>query len=369
MTTLKCLCVVKKLSFFLVVFVLSSSVFSTNIYAQTVSPTKTERVSPSSAPVIPISLTVSPVSINLVANPGESVTSQIKVKNNNTAVEYLHLSVLKFTSSTSGAPVIADLGPGDEFGQWVSFSEPDITLEANQEKTVKFKIDVPKEAALGYYYAIKIQRIRNVEAGERQTSVEGAPAIPVLLEVRSPNAKRELSITNFTTDSPFYEYLPVQFKVTVKNGGNIHSIPVGDIFIDSSLFGIGQGQKGVAALSFNEGRGNILPRTNRDYFVSWNDAFIVRVPKGTTGKEANEYTLKWDLEKGNKIRIGKYTAHLLMVYDNGQRDIPIEATVSFWVLPWKYMLGALVILLLAFIGLKDTFTKFVKRIMKMFGGR
>jgi hypothetical protein len=72
---------------------------------------------------------------------------------------------------------------------------------------------------------------------------------------------------------------------------------------------------------------------------------MIRVPKATTGKGSNEYTLKWDLQKGNKLRMGRYTAHLLMVYDNGQRDIPLEATVSFWVLPWKLLLMVLGIII------------------------
>lgn len=332
-------------------FILSLSFFLPTIspaFAQ--SPTikveiKPTPIIPPGPPELPINLTVSPVSINLAANPGETVSSQIKVRNNNSAKEYLRLSVLKFTSSRSGSPVIADITATDEFGRWVSFDEPEFTLDANEQKTLRFKIEIPKDAALGYYYAVKIERIQDVTPGSKQTAVQGAPAIPVLLEVRSPNAKRELAITDFTTDSPFYEYLPVQFKVVVKNSGNIHSIPVGDIFIDSSLFGVGAGQKNVASLSFNEGRGNILPQTDRDYFTNWDDALMIRVPKATTGKGSNEYTLKWDLQKGNKLRMGRYTAHLLMVYDNGQRDIPLEATVSFWVLPWKLLLTILGIII------------------------
>jgi hypothetical protein len=305
--------------------------------------------------------------MNVVANPGEEVSSQIKVRNNDSERAYLRMSVLKFTSSQGGAPVIAELGPTDEFGRWVSFDEPEFTLDAGQERTVRFKIEVPTDAALGYYYAFKIEQVQGVGGQSKQVSIQGAPAIPVLLEVRSPHAKRELEITDFTTDSPFYEYLPVEFKVTVKNNGNIHSIPVGDIFIDSSLFGIGEGQKNVGSLVFNAGRGNVLPQTKRDYINVWDDGLMVKEPKATGGKGSSEYTLKWDLQKGNKLRLGKYTAHLLMVYDNGQRDIPLEATVSFWVLPWKYMLGAAAILILAALGLKDTFSKIIHKIKSLFG--
>jgi hypothetical protein len=39
--------------------------------------------------------------------------------------------------------------------------------------------------------------------------------------------------------------------------------------------------------------------------------------------------------------MGKYTAHMLLVYDNGERDIPIEAAVSFWIVPWRLIGGIL----------------------------
>ncbi len=26
-----------------------------------------------------------------------------------------------------------------------------------------------------------------------------------------------------------------------------------------------------------------------------------------------------------------------MVYDNGERDVPVESTVSFWVIPWRFL--------------------------------
>jgi hypothetical protein len=33
-----------------------------------------------------------------------------------------------------------------------------------------------------------------------------------------------------------------------------------------------------------------------------------------------------------------------MVYDNGTRDVPMEAYVSFWVVPWRVIIFAILIL-------------------------
>jgi hypothetical protein len=34
-----------------------------------------------------------------------------------------------------------------------------------------------------------------------------------------------------------------------------------------------------------------------------------------------------------------------MIYDNGSRDVPMDAYVSFWVVPWRIILYVLLIIL------------------------
>ena len=59
-----------------------------------------------------------------------------------------------------------------------------------------------------------------------------------------------------------------------------------------------------------------------------------------------ETSVKFDTDKPlSKFRIGSYTASLLAVYDNGKRDVPLEAHLSFWVFPWKIIVGVLIIII------------------------
>jgi hypothetical protein len=189
-------------------------------------------------------------------------------------------------------------------------------------------------------------------SGQNSAAIAGSPALPVLLSVKSPNAKREIQITDFKTDKLVYEYLPANFIISVKNSGNIHVSPAGDIFIDSMF------TDEVGIVSANKGRGNILPDSVRAFTASWDDGFITRVPKEENGKTVTDdkgntvYTTKYDFEKANKFRFGKYTANLVLVYDNGERDVPIEAQVSFWIIPWKILLVVLLIVLLVLFGLR-----------------
>lgn len=307
-------------------------------------------------PVAPagINLTLSPTFVNLITDPGESVDTNVRITNNNNFTEYLKIEVRTFEPSADGnSPVIRPIGEGDSFADWVKFSETEFSIGPNENKVIDIEINAPETSALGYYYAFMITR-QNTETDPSNASIAGGTAVLALLEVRSDNAKRELQIEDFKPEKLFYEYLPAELKVTVRNTGNIHVIPVGDMFIDSMT------NKEVSTSPVNEGRGNVLPQSTRTYSVTFDDGFAVRVPK--TDKDGNpirdrngniEYKTNFDFSKMDKFRIGKYEANVILVYDNGERDVPIQATVSFWVIPWKIILGALIVLVLVLLGLKS----------------
>jgi hypothetical protein len=60
----------------------------------------------------------------------------------------------------------------------------------------------------------------------------------------------------------------------------------------------------------------------------------------------------------SKLRFGHYTAKLALVYNDGQRDVPISGTLSFWVVPWRMVGIGLVVLLFMAIGFWSTFRRF-----------
>lgn len=331
------------------------------MYAQTSKPSSPTRgnvtptpLVPPSQPTVGINLTLSPVFLNLTSDPGVPVTTDIKVTNNNNITEYLKIDLAKFQPDPrTGEPVLANLPKNDPFQDWISFSDPQFTIGPNETKTIKVTISPSKDAALGYYYALVVSRIKEKNAGKEQAVVAGAPAMPVLLEIRSPNAKREVQLLDFKTDKSIYEYLPVTFDVIVKNTGNVHLAPSGDIFIDQG------GKQNIGILQVNPTQGNVLPNTTRTYQAVWDDSFATYVPKMDNGKPVKNskgdpvYTAKYDFAKADRFRIGKYTARVLLVYDNGERDVPVEAKISFWVIPWKILLAGLVIIVFILLGIRS----------------
>jgi hypothetical protein len=75
----------------------------------------------------------------------------------------------------------------------------------------------------------------------------------------------------------------------------------------------------------------------------WDDGF----PHYTTSTDASgatKTTLEWNIDTVRKFRFGQYTAKVVAVYNDGTRDIPITAEVTFWVIPWKTILIILAVI-------------------------
>ncbi len=322
---------------------------------------------PTHAQTSALRLTTSPLPINLKTAPGSSVSATLKVKNDGLNTEKLQVELMKFKADEqTGAPILINREAGDDYFDWVTFSEKSFTLPPNEWKTLTANFQVPPEASFGYYYAIVFSRAEEkTDKIERQTFIAGGAATLVLLEVDVPGAKKEAQITSFSADKKMYEFLPVNFTVKMKNTGNVHLAPRGNIFISHA-------GKEAATLEVNLNKGSILPNSPRNFQSKWEDGFPVFVEKVKDGqpvldeKGNHQYELKWDFSQASKLRFGKYTAKLIMVYDNGQRDVPLEAQISFWVVPWRLLAGALVILIFVLIGFKSTLQNIWKKIKKIF---
>jgi hypothetical protein len=299
-------------------------------------------------------LTTSPVSANLEAKPGTTVTTDLR--NDAEANQKIHISLMKFAAQgEEGKPILSDRGPDDSYFDWVSFSQNDFWLASNQWATIKMTINVPASASNGYYYAVKFSRVGdNVSVPGKGTYV-GSNSILVLLDARSGTAKRDLSILNFTATQKIYEALPAELLTRLRNSGNVHIRPAGSIFIM-------QGKKQLAVMDFNAAGGNVLPASNRIFKNQWSDGFPhYEQKKDETGAGVvDKYSkpvnhLVWNFSQLGNIRIGQYTAKLVAVYqDNDGRDIPLEAEVSFWVIPWRFIGVVLLILIFVPIGMYAT---------------
>lgn len=309
-------------------------------------------------------LTTSPLPINLKVSPGSTVSTNIKIKNDGTSPEDIKVTLMKFKADgVSGAPLLMDREQGDDFFDWASFSENRFTLPVNEWKTITATFNVPTSASFGYYYAIVFSRAKeNAPTETGQTVIAGGMATLVLLEVQVPNAKREIEVTDFSVDKNIFEFLPATFSIKLKNTGNVHVAPRGNIFINKGS------DKDVAILEVNPSKGAILPGSPRVFDEKWSDGFPYYVQtqvdgKATTDAKGNPIEeLKWNFGDVSKLRWGKYTAKMLLIYDDGKKDVPIEAEASFWVVPWRLIGGGIFVGIFVLIGLKSTLQNLWRKI-------
>lgn len=309
----------------------------------------------------------SPLPIKLSTPPGKTVQTELRMKNQGTEPERIKVGLMKFAASgDTGEPDLFDLTTKDTYASWVNFSPAEFTAEPGVWKNVKMTIDVPPEASLGYYLAVTFSRASQTK-DPKATSVRGAVATLVLLDARTGDEKRELKLVSFSATRGLYEYLPAEFKIKVRNSGNIYLAPVGNIFIQ-------RGGKSVDTLNFNAAGGSVLPDSSRLFTVPWKNGFPAYQDRIVDGKPVPggngrpQQTIKWDFTKANTLRVGRYTAKLLVVYDNGKQDVPVQAEVSFWVIPWKMLLLLLVIVALIGFGIFTFVRTAIRKTKRGVGG-
>lgn len=313
-----------------------------------------------------VDLTVSPTIIDLTTDPGNTIKGKFRIYNNVDTAVSLHLSITKLLPNGSYDSVSpASISPQDEFTKWLSFKEASLSARPKEWTNVDYTLAIPKTAAFGYYYGIKISQTTSATNGAG-SKVQGEVIIPVLLNVRREGAVAKLDILEFKPQSIVNEYLPVTFNVRVNNVGNVHVRPEGNIFIKT-------GEKNLETLTINETQGNVLPGGTRTFTASWNDGFLTKEPivedDGTVKLDKNKQPITHLVVNWNNLtnfRIGKYTAHLLVVYDNGKRDIPLEAETTFWVFPYTIIGIGIAGIIAIIVIIKLLISLAIKREMKKY---
>lgn len=312
------------------------------------------------------SINISPGPISVVTEPGKPSSIPLRLQNKGKKEERFRVQVMKFKAfGETGTPLILDGEPGDDFLSWVSFSEQEFSVSPNEWKTITATFSPPESAAFGYYYALFFSRAGDPLRGkEGETSLSGGSVVLVLLEAKVPNAKREATVVEFHPDRKWYEFLPSTFSIRVKNSGTVHVAPRGNIFVSRP------GNDPISILTVNGERGNILPDSFRIFESTWEDGFPVYRKETQHDREVRDADqnvvrkLYWDFSQLSKFRWGKYKAKLLLVYDDGMRDVPLEATTEFWVLPWKIFVAAGGIAIVLGVGIFSIFLKIWKNVFR-----
>ena len=97
-----------------------------------------------------VNLVTSPLPVDLVAKPGTTVSTELRVQNGGTTTEKLKVSLMKFGAyGEEGSPLLAERGPGDDYFDWVKFTPSVFDAPPGKWQTIKMTVTVPKTAAFG----------------------------------------------------------------------------------------------------------------------------------------------------------------------------------------------------------------------------
>ncbi|MCA9327739.1 hypothetical protein KDA14_04385 [Candidatus Saccharibacteria bacterium] len=290
------------------------------------------------------SLQVSPSPLTATVLPGSDTTLELQIRNTNTTKQALKMGLRSFTiDDTTGGVKLGDNAP-NEIQQLVHFENPTFTLQAGEIMTQRIYVHADANSGFAYNFAVTISQQNPPKATQGKSALAGSVAVFTLVNIDRPGATREVSLNSISVSKHTYEYLPAEISVSLKNTGNVNVQPTGTVFIQRNS----NDAKPLAMLPLNQSGGFVLPSTSRNYEVAWSDGFphYETVTNGTKTSKR----LVWEGGLSN-LRIGKYVAKVVAVYNDGDRDIPIVAEVSFWVIPWRILLGLLFVIVVLFVGI------------------
>ncbi len=270
-----------------------------------------------------ISLGSAPTSEKLKLSPGEKYNGELVVWNlTEKAIDYQ--IVVRGFKQIENQPGTAILLTEEEEERalytatsWLTMDLTQLTLVPNKNEKLFYEINVPKDATKGEYTVM----ISFVSENETKLSGTGATTtlsagMPILVKIGDEFVENA-ELLDFYTSSNFFEYPNLTFYTRIKNLGDTHISPTGEIIL-TNIF-----NQEIATIPFNPNGQSILRDNSGNYETIWN--------------------LGTFLTKDKAIVLGPIKAKLIVTYRSFQPGFaPLTSEISFWILPWKLILIALV---------------------------
>lgn len=300
----------------------------------------TGAVSAQSAPVPPTgqALEIDPPVLDLRGNAGEVVKQQIRIRDISTAKLLVKNEINDFTAAgEDGTPkILLEAGETSPYSikNWIS-PLPQLTLKPREVQPITVTVTIPKDAAPGGYFGVIRFTAEAAELTQSGVSLSASIGTLVLLRVNG-TAKEAMNIDEFYATSggnrgSLFESAPIKFVVRIKNNGNVHEQPRGQITV-RDMFG-----QTLATPNVNLENRNVLPGSIRKFESPLDETII-----------------------GNKILFGRYTADLVMTFGDGQET---KASLSFWVIPYKLIAIVIASLIVLFFAIRFALRRYNEAII------
>lgn len=264
-------------------------------------------------------ITVTPVRDEFTINPGGTAVRTVRVINPVSKEMTLYPRVMDFhTDNDKGQPVFftpKDRTSSYALSSWVTFSKPFIRVAPNEEEKFDVTVTAPENAEPGGHYGAILFSTEPPKLDEDLSQIGVVGLVGTLLLATVPgDITEKLLLEDF--DAPTFLFAPpAAFSTKIKNVGNVHTKPVGEIKIRNWSGNV------VRILKVNEGASNILPESERRFDNEWIKA------EGFDWKT-----------------IGRFTASLALTY--GYPEQQLSASRTFIVIPWWLLIAIVVLILL-----------------------
>jgi hypothetical protein len=266
------------------------------------------------------------------ADPGDEKTKEVYITNRLGKTMNFKVEIEDFRGSRNPEETVVLLGQDRGPYSLKDYIKPEITefsLMHGQRIYLPVKIQIPLDAEPGGLYGAIIVTTNNPKS-ELQSEKEKATGqvqivsrLGSLFFVRvSGDAKEDGLLKDFyiKNSQRFFEKTPINFEILFENNGSVHLIPYATIEIKNMF--------GKKIDEFQVDPWFVLPDSLRLREIEWNKAPL----------------------------FGKYTATIGV--NRGYNDIIDQKSISFWVIPWKYVAAGLAGLLLLALLLRWIFSSF-----------
>ena len=277
-----------------------------------------------------LSIGVAPVSKNLELNPGEVYTDEIVFWNLSSTNDTYKVFVSGFEQIENQPGTAVILTPEDDAltpysaSKWVTVEKDFITLESNKNTKLKYTIEVPQDITDGEY-TVEIFLISESNFQQAGTAAFAslASGTPIFIKIGDEFVENA-ELLKFVSDKKMYDEIVVTFNSRIKNLGDTHIRPTGEIIVENIF------RQEVARIPFNKNTQSLLRDTTGDYEDFWNQSSY--------------------LSPNKAIAIGPMRASLLVTYRSSQPGFAVlNGETTFWIIPWKIIIAILIIIILAII--------------------
>lgn len=262
-----------------------------------------------------------PAKTEVFLKPGEKTTKTLSIVNRTDREQVFTVEVEDFTGSKDPNQVVVLLGNDRSPYSLKDYIKPEVNsfkLKSKQRAVLSVTISIPADAEPGGHYGSVL--VSSAPSGSEEEAADNkartVSRIGALYFVRvagKVNEDGKLTDFKLAKNKVLYEQPPVDFELMFENNSSVHLTPNGYIEIKNML---GRTVDKIDVPPFFS-----LPDSLRGSQVSW----------------------------GNGFAFGRYvaTAHINRGYRENP-DVTDVQKIAFWILPWKVVVGLLVVVVLAF---------------------